>query len=152
MAITVYSTEGAKQNSPTPKNLLPADTNQASVVYSSAQYVVDGTETSATTIGMIKIPEGYTPIGQTFALYSDGTAGSLTAKVGTDTDPDSIISTAKAVGTGGTFFAALAADAGADVGTPVTTTAAEWIVVDIAAGSSATAGKVISVSGCFAKA
>lgn len=151
---TLYSTEGAKQNDPTPKNLLDADTTQASVVYSSAQYVATAAETSSDTVRMMKIPEGYTPIGQSFVLYSDGVAGTTcTATVGTETDPNSIIANGKDINSAGTFFSALAADAGADTQTPVTTTADEWIVVDFATlTGTLTAAKVINVSGMFAKA
>ena len=151
---TLYSTEGTKENNPVAKNLLDADTAQASVVYSNAQYVTTGSETSADTVYMIKIPEGYTPIGQSFVLYSDGVNGTTcTATVGTVSDPNSIIANGKDINSAGTFFSALAADAGADTQTPVTTTADGWIVVDFATlTGTLDASKVINLSGMFAKA
>jgi hypothetical protein len=102
---------------------------------------------------MIKIPEGYTPIANTFVVASDGVAATTcTVKVGTDLDTDGIIATASDVNTANVYVVTTS-NKGAAVTTPVTTTADGWIVVLIQAlTGTATAGKVINVSGCFAKA
>jgi hypothetical protein len=150
---TLYSTEATNENNPTAKNLLDADTAQASVVYSQASYVTTTALAASDEIRMIKIPEGYTPIANTFVVASDGVgATTCTVKVGTDLDTDSIIASASDVNTANVYVVTTS-NKGAAVTTPVTTTADGWIVVLVAAlTGTATAGKVINVSGCFAKA
>lgn len=150
---TLYSTEATNENNPTAKNLLDADTAQASVVYSQASYVTTTALAASDVIRMIKIPEGYTPIANTFVVASDGVAATTcTVKVGTDLDTDSIIASASDVNTANVYVVTTS-NKGAAVTTPVTTTADGWIVVLVAAlTGTATAGKVINVSGCFAKA
>ncbi len=152
---TLYSTEGAKQNDPTAKNLLNGGTSQAAVVYAKGSYTTTTALAAADVIRMFKIPEGYTPVANSFVLASDGVgASSCTAKLGTDLDTDAFIASASDLNTANAYVVTNS-NAGAEVTTPVTANVAAggWVTVEIAAlTGTATADKVITVSGLFAKA
>jgi len=153
---TLYSTEGAKQNDPTAKNLLNGGVSQANVVYGKASYVATTALAANDVIRMFKIPEGYTPIADSFVLSTDGVAATTcTAKLGTDLDTDAFIASAEDLNSAAVVSPLTATTAGAEVTTPVTANVAAggWVVVEIAAlTGTATAGKVINVYGTFAKA
>ena len=74
MAI-IYSTEGAKQNDPTAKNLLNGDEAQSSVVYGKGSRIVTTALAAGDEIRMFKIPTGYTPIVEDFLFRCPYTWG-----------------------------------------------------------------------------
>jgi hypothetical protein len=154
---TLYSTEGAKQNDPTAKNLLNGDSAQSSVVYGKGSYTTTATLAAADVIRMFKIPEGYTPIVESFTLKTDGVgATTCTANLGTDLDPNAIISSNVDINTANNYFTAGdegTSNVGVEALTPTITTADGWVTVTIVAlTGTAGAGNVINVSGLFAKA
>jgi hypothetical protein len=148
---TLYSTEGAKQNDPTAKNLLDAEAQQASMVYCEATYVCDASESASDTVRLFKIPEGYRAISPLFSVDTDGIGGtSAIISLGTET-------------TAAAFAASLditaagiedAADSGSESLTPATVSVGdEWCIATFTTLTAApTAAKKFVVRGYFAKA
>jgi hypothetical protein len=150
MAI-LYSAEATKQLTPTAKNLLVAETQQASMVYCEGTYTTDASEANGDTIRMFKIPEGYRSVPTLMSLDTDGIGGtSAIVSFGTET-------TAAAFGASLDITAAgleKCDDSGSESLTPATVSVeGEWCILTFTTlTASPTASKTVIARGVFAKA